>query len=283
VAQLPHLFQSIANLRIEPGKVEKISNLITQKLNTEPPALTMMQKANLEDEIIDWLNDNHLQDTDPEGLVERGFNTGELDVFKDCSTPAHLPVLLEWVSNYLVTHKMADDIRVSSERISDLIGAVKNFTFMDKDSNRQPVDIHAGIRNTLTMLNYKLRKGNITVVEHYDDSLPNMNAFPGQLNQVWTNIIDNAIDAMEINGKGTLEITTSHDARFVRITIKDDGPGIPEDIKQKIFAPFFTTKEMGKGSGLGLDVVSRIMLQHNGEVKVKSEPGVTEFEICLPM
>jgi signal transduction histidine kinase len=283
VAQLPHLFQSIANLRIEPEKVEKISNLIVHKINTDPPALTMMQKANLEDEITDWLTLNHLQDTDPEGLVERGFTTGELDVFKDCSTPEHLPVLLEWVSNYLVTNKMADDIRTSSERISDLVGAVKNFTFMDKDANRQPVDIHAGIRNTLTMLNYKLRKGNITVVEHYDTSLPNIGAFPGELNQVWTNIIDNAIDAMEINGKGTLEITTSHDAKFARITIKDDGPGIPEDIKQKIFAPFFTTKELGKGTGLGLDVVSRIMLQHNGEVKVKSEAGATEFEICLPM
>jgi len=283
VGQLPHLFKEIANLRIEPEKVEKINNLIIHKIATEPPVLSMMQKAGLEDEVTDWLNDNDLKDTDPEGLVERGFTTAELDVFKACSTSAHLPVLLEWVSNYLVTNKMAEDIRTSSERISDLVGAVKNFTFMDKDSNRQLTDIHAGIRNTLTMLNYKLRKGNITVVEHYDESVPKIHAFPGELNQVWTNIIDNAIDAMEVNGKGQLEITTSHDARFVRTTIKDDGPGIPEDIKQNIFAPFFTTKEMGKGSGLGLDVVSRIMIQHNGEVKVKSEPGATEFEICLPM
>ncbi len=103
-----------------------------------------------------------------------------------------------------------------------------------------------------------------------------------QMNQVWTNIIDNAVDAMEVNGKGQLTITTSHDDRFLKVTIKDDGPGITESIKQNIFAPFFTTKEMGKGSGLGLDVVSRIMIQHNGEVKVKSEPGATEFEICLP-
>jgi len=233
--------------------------------------------------LTDWLNDNHLKDTDPEGLVERGFTTAELDIFKECSTSAHLPVLLEWVSNYLVTNKMAEDIRTSSERISDLVGAVKNFTFMDKDSNRQLTDIHAGIRNTLTMLNYKLRKGNITVIENYDKSVPNIHAFPGEIKQVWTNIIDNAIDAMEVNGKGQLEIATSHDARFVRITITDNGPGIPDDIKQNIFAPFFTTKEMGKGTGLGLDVVTRIMSQHNGEVKVKSEPGHTEFEICLPI
>ena len=283
VSQLPDLFKEIANLNIPSEKVEKIGNLIVEKINSEPPVLTMMQKSAVEDDINDWLYDNHLKDLDPEGLVERGFNTGELNVFKECSTPAHLPVLLEWVSNYLVTNKMAEDIRTSSDRISALVGAVKNFTFMDKDATRQLTDIHSGIRNTLTMLNYKLRKGNINVIENYDDTIPKINVFPGELNQVWTNIIDNAIDAMEVNGKGVLTITTTHDARFVKIYIKDDGPGIPEDIKQNIFAPFFTTKEMGKGTGLGLDVVSRIMIQHNGEVKVKSEPGATEFEICLPM
>lgn len=282
VSRLPHLFKSIADLRIETEKVEKISSLIINKINTEPPALTMMQKANREDELTDWLSKNGLKDTDAEGLVERGFTTDELDVFKACSTNEHLPYLLEWVSNYLVTNKMADDIRTSSDRISTLVGAVKNFTFMDKNTDRQLTDIHAGIRNTLTILNFKLRKANISVIEHYDDSIPPIKIFPGEMNQVWTNIIDNAIDAMEINGKGTLTITTSHDDRFLKITIKDDGPGIPEDIKQNIFAPFFTTKEMGKGTGLGLDVVSRIMLQHNGEVKVKSAPGATEFEICLP-
>jgi signal transduction histidine kinase len=283
VSQLPHLFKAIACLRIASEKVEKISELIVRKINTEPAALTMMQKAELEDALTDWLYDNHLKDTDPEGLVERGFTISELDVFKDCSAPGELPVLLEWVSNYLVTHKMSEDIRASSERISGLVGAVKNFTFMDKDADRQLIDIHGGIRNTLAMLNYKLRKGNINVIEHYDDFVPKIRAFPGELNQVWTNIIDNAIDAMEVNGKGNLTITSTHDARFVKVTIKDDGTGIPGAIKQNIFAPFFTTKEMGKGSGLGLDVVSRIMSQHNGEVKVTSEPGATEFEICLPV
>ncbi len=283
VKQLPHLFRAVAGLNIGPEKIEKISSLIIQKINTEPAPLTMMQKAGLEDELADWLYKNGLKDTDTEGLVERGFTINELNVFKACSSPQELPVLLGWVSNYLVTDKMADDIRTSSERISDLVGAVKNFTFMDKDSNRQMVDIHAGIRNTLTMLNYKLRKANINVAEDYDETIPKIKAFPGELNQVWTNIIDNAIDAMEVNNKGNIKITSKHDTRFVKIYIKDDGPGIPKDIQQNIFTPFFTTKEMGKGSGLGLDVVSRIMIQHNGAVKVNSEPGATEFEICLPI
>ena len=283
VSELPHLFKAIAGLNIAAEKVEKISQLIIHKINTPPSTLNMMQKATLEDDLADWLDDNDLENMDAEGLVERGFTTNELDVFKSCSSPKELPILLEWVSNYLVTNKMADDIRTSSERISALVGAVKNFTFMDRDADRQMVDIHNGIRNTLTMMNYKLRKANINIIEHYDDSVPKIKAFPGELNQVWTNIIDNAIDAMEVNSKGNLEITSKHDARFVKVYIKDDGPGIPKEIQENIFTPFFTTKEIGKGSGLGLDVVSRIMIQHNGSVKVRSEPGVTEFEVCLPI
>ncbi|MGH7240595.1 MAG: Crp/Fnr family transcriptional regulator, partial [Candidatus Saccharimonadales bacterium] len=149
VGQLPHLFESIADLGIERKRLEGISKLIIDKVNTGPPALTMMQKADLEDGLMDWLEDNHLKDIDPEGLVELGFTTNDLNVFKDCSTPEHLPVLLEWICNYLVTNKMAEDIRASSERISTLIGAVKNFTFMDKNAERQLTDIHSGIRNTL--------------------------------------------------------------------------------------------------------------------------------------
>lgn len=282
VGRLPHLFQSIADLNIGSERAEKISDLIVSKIKTEPIVMTMLQKADLEDHLTDWMYTNNLNEIDTEGLVERGFTTKDLEVLKNCSEPAQLPVLMEWVSNYLVTYKMADDIKTSSERISTLIGAVKNFTFMDKSSDRQSTDIRTGIRNTLTMLNYKLRKGNITVVENYDESTAPIKVYPGQLNQVWTNLIDNAIDAMEINGKGTLTISSSYDDRFLKVTIKDDGPGVPEEIKGNIFAPFFTTKEIGKGSGLGLDVVSRIMIQHNGEVKLKSEPGSTEFTICIP-
>jgi signal transduction histidine kinase len=283
VKQMPYLFRTVAGLSISHEKIEKIHTIIDKKINAEPVALSMMQKAALEDELNDWLDENNLKDTDTEGLIEKGFTSNDLNVFKACTSAEELPVLLEWISNYLVTNKMADDIRASSERISSLVGAVKNFTFMDKDSNRQMVDVHSGIRNTLTMLNYKLRKANINVVEHFDDSIPKIKAFPGELNQVWTNLIDNAIDAMEVNSKGNLEITSKHDTRFVKVYIKDDGPGIPKEMQENIFAPFFTTKEMGKGSGLGLDVVSRIMIQHNGTVKVKSEPGTTEFEICLPI
>ena len=283
VKQLPHLFKEVSGLSIREERVDRIHELITDKIQSEPPKLNMLQRASLEDEISDWLYEHNIQNIDTEGLTERGFTIESLETIKGCSSPEELPVVLEWMGNYLVTNKMADDIRTSAERISELVGAVKNFTFMDKDADRQMVDIHSGIRSTLIMLNYKLKKANINVIDNFNDSTPKVRALPGELNQVWTNLMDNAIDAMEVNGKGNLTISSRYDARFVKVYIKDDGPGIPKDIQERIFAPFFTTKEIGKGTGLGLDVVSRIMLQHNGSVRVNSEPGSTEFEICMPI
>lgn len=152
---------------------------------------------------------------------------------------------------------------------------------MDRAQDKQYADIHIGIRNTLTMLGYKIRKGNISVIEDFDETLPEVKALIGELNQVWTNLIDNAIDAMTLNGKGTLTIKTRRDREFVEVFIVDDGPGIAPEIQSLIFDPFFTTKEMGKGTGMGLEVVQRIVKQHRGSIKVKSDPGHTVFSVCF--
>jgi signal transduction histidine kinase len=154
---------------------------------------------------------------------------------------------------------------------------------MDQGQEKQYADIRIGIKNTLQMLIYKIKKGNITMAKDFDETLPPVKAQIGELNQVWTNLIDNALDAMEPNGKGTLTIKTEKEREFVKVSIIDDGPGIPEDILSRIFDPFFTTKEMGKGTGMGLEVVQRIVHQHNGSIKVRSEPGHTVFEVCFPI
>jgi signal transduction histidine kinase len=122
----------------------------------------------------------------------------------------------------------------------------------------------------------------VQLLEHYDHSLPPVHAYAGELNQVWINLIDNALDAMETNGKGTLEIITKRDGECVQVCITDDGPGVPEDIKLRIFDPFFTTKDIGKGTGLGLDVVKRIVERHKGSIKLNSVPGKTSFMVCFP-
>jgi signal transduction histidine kinase len=133
------------------------------------------------------------------------------------------------------------------------------------------------------MLGYKMRKGNIQLVEDYDHTLPPVKAMIGELNQVWTNLIDNALDAMEVHEKGILTIKTERDKEFVKVSIIDNGPGIPEDMQSRIFDPFFTTKDIGKGTGLGLDVVTRIVHQHKGSIKVNSKPGQTAFVVCFPI
>ena len=153
---------------------------------------------------------------------------------------------------------------------------------MDRGMNKIAADIHEGIRNTLSILGHKIRKGNILLNEQYDETLPPVIAYSGELNQIWTNLIDNALDAMEINKKGTLTIRTEKDRQCVKVTITDDGPGIPDSIKANIFDPFFTTKEVGRGTGMGLETVQQLILKHKGTVKVTSVPGNTTFIVCFP-
>lgn len=286
IQNLPAMFKAIVSLNMTPEKVDTINELLVTRANqTDRPVLSMMDKADREDDLADWLMDHEIKKLEfAENLVDFDFKPEDLDHMNACTPVSQqLEIVLAWVNNYLLASKMIADIKESSQRVSQLVTSVKNFTHMDRDGDKQLLDIHTGIRNTCTMLDYKLKKGNIKLVENFDLNLPQVKAMAGELNQVWTNVIDNAIDAMEVNGGGALEIETKQDRQFVQITIKDNGPGIPEEIQSQIFDPFFTTKDMGKGTGLGLDVVTRIIRQHNGTVKVHSVPGNTEFVICFPI
>ncbi|MFD0794349.1 ATP-binding protein [Mucilaginibacter litoreus] len=285
VKLLPELFKDVASLNIASEKIDSINNLLISKTGQQnKQMLTMMQRADKEDQITDWLLDHEIKDLDmAENFVEFDFGPDDLDHLNSCTPSPKLNVVLAWMNNYLLQEKMVADIRDASHRISELVSSVKTFTHMDKDTDKQLLDIHSGIRNTLTLLNHKLRKANVEVIEDFDMQIPQVKALPGELNQVWTNLIDNAVDAMETNGKGVLTIKTKKDGKFVCVYITDNGPGIPAELQSQIFDPFFTTKDMGKGTGLGLDVVTRISQQHNGTVKVKSEPGNTEFTVCFPI
>jgi signal transduction histidine kinase len=171
------------------------------------------------------------------------------------------------------------EIESSTSRISDLVRAVKEYTYMDQ-TQAQNVDIVKGLENTLTILNHKLKRG-VTVHRQYEKIPLLVNSFGSELNQVWTNIIDNAIDAM--GGKGELRIRTYRDDDCVVVEIGDNGPGIPPDIEAHIFEPFFTTKGVGEGTGLGLDTVQRIVKKHRGTIQVNSKPGDTRFQVFLPL
>jgi signal transduction histidine kinase len=239
----------------------------------------------LEDEITAWLTDHQVQRAAEiaENFLEDGFTCDDLRDFKSHIPVPYLSPVFNWINSNLVTRKMVADINEASRRISDLVQSVKNYTHMDQGKGKELTDIRNGIRNTLTMLHYRFKKGNVSLIEEYDESLPRINAMVGELNQVWTNLIDNALDAMEPAGRGQLTIRTEKEHGWAKASIIDNGPGIPEEVQSRIFEPFFTTKDIGKGTGLGLDVVCRIVKQHHGSIRVQSKPGETIFVVCFPI
>jgi signal transduction histidine kinase len=218
-----------------------------------------------------------------ENFVEFGFTVDVLQEVKSHIPQGHLAPILSWINNNFTTERMVADMQDASKRIGDLISSVKNFTHMDRGGDREFVDIRTGIRNTIVLLNHKIKKVNVELVEDFDEEVPQINAMVGELNQVWTNLIDNATDALENQRDAKLTISTRRDNEFVKVSIIDNGPGVPKEIKSRIFDPFFTTKAIGKGTGLGLDVVMRIVKQHHGSVTLTSEPGRTEFLVCFPI
>ncbi|HLP11077.1 MAG TPA: ATP-binding protein [Flavobacteriales bacterium] len=282
----PETFKKVMAIQMTPELVDKVTDILRDVLaRNEKTTMSLVERSACEDEVTDWLDEHNVENSMEisENLVEFGFTEENINEFLAVIPEKDLSPVLNWVNNNLVTEKMVQDIQEASNRISELVSAVKNYTHMDRAGDMQLTDIHFGLRNTLKMLNHKIKKGNIEVVENFDTTLPEVKAMVGELNQVWTNLLDNAIDAVEKKGKGRIEIKTERDREFVKVSIIDDGDGIPPEIMSRIFDPFFTTKEMGKGTGLGLDVVFRIIKQHNGTVKPTSVPGKTEFVVCFPM
>jgi signal transduction histidine kinase len=213
-------------------------------------------------------------------FVAAGLDDGDLDRVADAITPTFLEPALRWLAYTVETETLLVEIADSTGRISTLVDAAKQYSQMDRMPH-QPTDVHAGLDATLVMLGAKIASG-VTVVKEYDRTLPPVPGFAAELNQVWTNLIVNALDAME--GEGTLTLRTSRDGDCAVVEIADTGPGIPEDLRRRVFEPFFTTKPVGKGTGLGLDVSFRIVVKrHGGDLRVTSTPGDTRFQVVLPL
>jgi signal transduction histidine kinase len=186
-------------------------------------------------------------------------------------------VLLRMSAAFTIS-RLAEQIESSAARISEMVRAVKEYSYMDQ-APQQEIDVHQGIENTLIMLHHDLKNG-VDVLREYDRTLPTVCVHGSQLNQVWTNLITNSVDAMK--GTGKLTIKTMRDGSCARIEIVDDGPGIPKEIQNRVFEPFFTTKPVGDGTGLGLETVQRIIRKHGGDVRFTSQPGETRFVVRIP-
>jgi signal transduction histidine kinase len=282
----PQTFKSVIAIRMEPEHVDAVTKKLFRVLSENREVnLTLRQRTAKEEELTDLFDEMEIDNSEEiaESFVEFGFETEDVELFRSHIPRQFFSPIFNWINNLLVTERMVQDIGESAKRIASLVASVKTYTHMDQGQDKQYADIRIGIKNTLQMLIYRIKKDNITLVKNFDETLPPVKAQIGELNQVWTNLIDNALDAMEPNGKGTLTIKTEKDKEFVQVSIIDDGPGIPEEVRSRIFDPFFTTKEMGKGTGMGLEVVQRIVHQHNGSIKVTSEPGHTAFNVCFPI
>ncbi|MGB3586635.1 MAG: ATP-binding protein [Tunicatimonas sp.] len=281
--QTPDNFKKVILIRLEPEQVDAVNDILFSKISTPPPTLSMMERNNQEDEIAEWLEDQGWDEgyEAAENFVEFGITLDDLEEMDEIIEGKHTKPVFNWLNNVLITERLVKEIEEASQRISTLIQSVKTYTHMDRSTEKSEADIHQGLNSTLTMLNHKLKQKNIQINKEYADDVPEIPVYVSEINQVWTNLIDNAVDAMD--DKGTLTVRTQANNQDIRVDIIDTGSGIPPDIQGSIFDPFFTTKAVGQGSGLGLDIVQKIIEQHQGTIKVKSEPGETQFTICFPI
>lgn len=281
---VPEKFKQVMKMKVDDGQIDFANDIILRLVsNYSGSTLSMLQRSECEDALADRMEEMGIENAFElaEILVEYNFTEDDLAEFE-----ANIPMpdagrALHWLATNLSTEKMVQEIGDAAKRISSLVGSVKNYTHMDRANDKQQVNLHEGIRSTVTMLGHKFRSNKVQLIEDFGP-IPSIHGFPGEINQVFTNIIDNALDAMESGG--TLTIRTIAEKEFVKVEVEDSGTGIPEEIQAKIFDPFYTTKEIGKGTGLGLDVVLKIMKQrHRGDIKVTSSSGKTVFTLCFPI
>jgi signal transduction histidine kinase len=241
--------------------------------------LSPLEQADREDQLCDWLNGLG----EAEGwemaanFVKADLTLADLQELATDLPPGSETTALHWLDSALYAASLLQEIEGSTTRVSELVTAVKSYTFMDQ-APIQRMDINQGLDDTLMVMSHKLR--DIDVNRAYDPELPSITANGSQLNQVWTHLIDNAVDAMA--GRGELTIITRNENDFVMVEVKDNGPGIPADAQERIFEPFFSTKDVGAGTGLGLDITYRIVKQHKGTIEFHSKPGQTRFIVRLP-
>jgi signal transduction histidine kinase len=283
VAGMRHKLAMLAHDELDKRLLELLVDVQEEAVQgvAEAPKLSALEESEREDEIRDWLDDQGV----PNGwelapiFTAAGTTPEFLEKVADGAPDDLLEGALRWLAYALETELLIGEITDSVTRISSLVAAAKQYSNMDR-SPHERADIHLGLKSTLVMLSSKLE--HVEVVKDFDRSIPPVPIYVGELNQVWTNLIDNAVQAMD--GHGTLTVRTRLDGDRVRVEIGDTGPGIPESLRQRIFEPFFTTKPIGQGTGLGLDISYRIVVaRHGGDLTVESEPGDTRFIVCLPL
>jgi PAS domain S-box-containing protein len=276
-------FVDLARAGLGNADASKLADLVNRGADRarEPDTLDPVARGDLEEQVETWLAEHGLGEAwELAGpLASLGLDRAGLDRLAGTFSPSQLPPLLAVLSQSYTAYALLEQIGHGSQRISEIVTALKDYSFMDR-APVQDLDVHDGLDNTLVMLQAKLKRG-VEVDRDYDRDLPHLEALGSELNQVWTNLIDNAVDAMD--GKGHLVIRTRPEEGGVVVEIEDDGPGIPAEVLDKVFDPFFTTKGPGHGTGLGLNISFNIIRGSGGQLDVTSQPGRTVFRVRLPL
>jgi len=257
-----------------------VSKLKESCLATRFIARGALERADRQDAFADWLRDHGADDEMAAALADTGVSLQQFDELAAGLPPAALAASIRWLAANCALRQLTSDVETAAGRIHDLVGSIKRMTYMDRHTVAEAVDIAQGLRDSAAVLGHKARDKAADLSIEVDDDLPTVEGLGGELNQVWINLIDNALDAIP-NG-GRIAITLRRDAKGAVVRVSDNGPGIPADIVSRIFDPFFTTKAVGAGTGLGLDIARQIVLRHRGEIDVDSAPGRTEFRVWLP-
>jgi signal transduction histidine kinase len=269
-------------LQLEADQTQRVKELRVDiaRHAVEPVDLDPLARGDREAEVEQWLDERGLDNAWELAptLVGFGWQVSDLEQLAEHFSDPQVHVLIESLGTGSAVYSLLDEVAKGAERISEIVKAVKSYSYLDR-APVQAVDVHEGLDNTLVILRHKL-KNNIHITREYDPNLPQIEAFAGELNQVWTNIIDNAVDAL--NGKGEINLRTSLNDGFVTVELSDNGPGIPPDIQPRVFEPFFTTKAPGVGTGLGLNIAYNIVHKHYGDIQLESRPGHTTFRVRLP-
>ncbi|MFC9515505.1 ATP-binding protein [Nocardiaceae bacterium NPDC056970] len=283
VAGMRHKLGMIATGAYEPAALRALIRIQEEavELVAKAPTLSPLEASDREDTLGEWLEDHDVAGSwnIAPTFVQAGLDVAWLERVAATVEPPILAGAIAWLNYTIETELLMNEIADSTTRVSSLVGAAKQYSQMDR-APFQIADVHELLDSTLVMLSGKIG-GGIDVVKDYDRSLPPVPAYAAELNQVWTNLVDNAVAAMD--GRGTLTVRTYRDGDCVAVAIGDTGPGVPEEIRDRIFEPFFTTKPVGEGTGLGLDISWRIVDKHRGDIRVESRPGRTEFVVRLPL
>ncbi len=274
-------FRAFGGVRLSQAELAAFNELCEQCLADAPQNLgSPLEQAERHEALGEWLERHGLDRAAAETLAETGLALPALDAAARAlgaeALGAALPALVASCSS----RRLASDIQRAASRVHELVAAVKNFTYMDQAAAPKPVDLARSLSDTLTILKAKAKSKSVRLSAEVEPDLPTVDGFGGELNQVWSNLIDNAIDA--VNNGGSVEVSARRQNGAVVVRVVDDGPGIPPDVRERIFEPFFTTKPQGDGTGLGLAIARTLVGQHEGEIEVESRAGRTEFRVTLP-